>query len=179
MAERQVALLRGINVSGKNPLPMKALGELFVRAGASDVTTYIQSGNVVFRPNGSRSNLAVDLARRIERDFGLRVPVILRSAAEWRKLLRSNPFLRGGAEDSGLHVMFLAEPPAVAAVAELDPLRSPPDEFRVVGREVYLSCPNGIGRSKLTNDYFDKKLGTISTCRNWRTVLKLGELLEA
>ena len=179
MAASHVALLRGINLSGNNRLPMKALGDLFARAGASNVTTYIQSGNVVFTPRSSSPNLAADLARRIEKDFGLRVPVILRGAAEWRELIRANPFLRGNTEADGLHVMFLAETPRPAALAELDPGRSPPDEFRVVGREVYLSCPNGIARSKLTNDYFDKKLDTISTCRNWRTVLKLGELLEA
>ena len=72
--------------------------------------------------------------------------------------------------------MFLADRPSSAALASLDAHRSPTDEFAVIGREIYLWCPGGIGNSKLTNSYFDAKLGTISTCRNWRTVQKLVEL---
>jgi uncharacterized protein (DUF1697 family) len=102
--------------------------------------------------------------------------VVTRTAGELRGVLRGNPFLRAGAEAETLHVMFLADRPTPARVAALDSRRSPPDEFEVKGREVYLRLPNGGARTKLTNAYFDAKLATTSTVRNWRTVLKLVEM---
>jgi uncharacterized protein (DUF1697 family) len=90
--------------------------------------------------------------------------------------VRGNPFLEAGADIGTLHVAILADAPAAAKVKALDPDRSPPDAFAVRGREIYLQCPNGYGRTKLTNAYFDSKLATTSTVRNWRTVLKLVEL---
>jgi uncharacterized protein (DUF1697 family) len=172
-----VALLRGINVGGKNKLPMRDLAALFTDAGCRRVRTYIQSGNVVFEARPSVADrLPHDIATRIDRAFALRVPVVLRAARELDEVVRGNPFLARGAEAEALHVMFLADLPAPGAVSALDANRSPPDEFAVIGREVYLRCPFGIGRSKLTNGYFDTKLTTTSTCRNWRTVLSLVEL---
>ncbi len=106
-------------------------------------------------------------------------PVVLRSARELAAALANNPFLTRTAKTDTFHVMFLADAPKPSAVAKLDPNRSKPDRFTVVGREIYLLCPNGLGRSKLTNDYFDRQLGTISTCRNWRTISKLSELLAS
>src|SRR4029079_14206684 len=98
----------------------------------------------------------------------------LLSLEELRVCAMRNPFLRKGAETDRLHVAFLANVPASAQ--GLDPGRSPPDEFVVQGREIFLDLPNGVARSKLTNAYFDTKLGTISPVRNWRTVLTLLEL---
>ncbi len=174
---RYVALLRGINVGGKNKLPMKALAEMFRDEGAADVTTFIASGNVLFE---ATKKLAATLAPRIERriagDFTLRVPVVLRSAAELADAIALNPFVTRGADENQLFVMFLADKPSGAAERELDPQRSPPDEFHLVGRELYLRLPNGAARTKLTNAYFDRVLGTIGTARNWRTTLKLAEL---
>ena len=169
-----VALLRGINVGGKNMLPMKTLAALFAKAGCLDVVTYIQSGNVVFRaaePVASR--VAGVIAKAVSDRLGFRAPVVMRTAAELRAVARSNPFLRPGTETDALHVMFLADRPAPEKVAGLDLQRSLPDRFEVRGREVFLHCPNGVGRTRLTNDYFDTKLATTSTMRNWRTVLKL------
>ena len=108
--------------------------------------------------------------------FGYQIPVITRTAREFQEIVRANPFLEAGAEADKLHVMFLAELPDGAHVEALDPHRSPGDEFAVMGREIYLHCPNGVARSKLTNSYFDSRLSTISTTRNWRTTLKLLEL---
>ena len=172
-----VALLRGINVGGKNRLPMKELAALFVDAGCEDVRTYIQSGNVVFRtgPAGGEDIASVISASILSR-FGYRIPVITRTAREFQEIVRANPFLEAGAETDKLHVMFLAELPESANVEALDPDRSPGDEFAVLGREIYLHCPNGVARSKLTNSYFDARLSTTSTSRNWRTVQKLLEL---
>ena len=172
-----IALLRGINVGGKNRLPMKELAALFVDAGCEDVRTYIQSGNVAFRteaPGGEEISSVISAS--ILNHFGYRVPVITRSAREFQEIVQANPFLEAGAEADKLHVMFLAELPDSANVEALDPDRSPGDEFAVLGREIYLHCPNGVARSKLTNSYFDSRLSTTSTTRNWRTTLKLLEL---
>ncbi len=172
-----VALLRGINLGGKNKLPMAELVALFDGAGGRDVRTYIQSGNVIFRATEARaSRIPSVIAKGIADRLGFRAPVVLRKAAELRAVARGNPFLRAVADPEALHVMFLADWPAPAKVAALDPERSPPDEFHVWRREIYLRCPGGVARTKLTNDYFDTRLATTSTMRNWRTVLKLVEM---
>jgi uncharacterized protein (DUF1697 family) len=172
-----VALLRGVNVGGKNLLPMKDLTCLFENAGCAGVKTYIQSGNVIFNVSQAKADkLPVRIAKSIVDRFGYRTPVILRRAEELGETIRNNPFLQAGASENFLHVMFLASQPDAAAIAALDPLRSPPDAFGARGREIYLQCPNGAGSTKLTNAWFDSKLTTISTGRNWRTVLKLFEL---
>lgn len=172
VGETYVAMLRGINVGGKNILPMKDLARIFAAAGAADARTYIQSGNVVFRAG---ANVVATLADRvgdaIRKEFGFDSPVILRSADELRLALDSNPFAN---EDSGrLHVMFLRDEPAPERVVKLDPHRSPPDRFAVRGREVFLHLPGGVGKSKLTNAYFDAMLATLGTIRNMRTVTTL------
>jgi len=172
-----VALLRGINVAGKNRLSMKDLVAMFAGTGCSEVLTYIQSGNVVFRATEARaSRVPALIAATIYDRLGFRAPVIMRTAGDLRAVARGNPFLQAGADAEALHVMFLADRPPSGKIAALDPERSPPDEFQVRGREIYLRCPNGVGRSRLTNEYFDTKLATTSTMRNWRTVLKLVEM---
>ncbi|HEY7697201.1 MAG TPA: DUF1697 domain-containing protein [Vicinamibacteria bacterium] len=175
--EAHVAFLRGINLAGRNRLPMKDLAAMFSKAGCESVATYIQSGNVVFRASPALARGIPDLIEKaISKSFGYQVPVVTRTGGEMRKIVRANPFLRAGADEAALHVAFLTARPAAARVEALDPDRSPPDAFAVRGREIYLHCPNGYGRSKLTNGYFDSKLATMSTVRNWRTVLELLEL---
>jgi uncharacterized protein (DUF1697 family) len=174
---QHVALLRSINIGGKNRLHMKDLAAMFDHAGCSDVRTYIQSGNVVFEASDS-------LARRIPRlipdaiedRFGYRVPLVLRSAAELQDIVDRNPFLKANVDIKTLHVAFLADRPQDERISALDPDRSPPDTYIVRGREVYLCCPRGYAKSKLTNAYFDSKLDTTATVRNWKTVLKLAEM---
>jgi uncharacterized protein (DUF1697 family) len=159
---------------------MKDLIEIFVEAGCADVRTYIQSGNVIFRAESDASPLLPGLiAAAISKQFGYSVPLVLRTDAEIVSVLRHNPFLSLGAPQDELHVLFLADLPARRLVEELDPNRSTPDEFAVRGRDVYLRLPNGAARTKLTNAYFDSKLATTSTGRNWRTVTKLFELSQA
>ena len=172
-----VALLRGINVGGRNKLPMRELTAVFVEAGGEDVRTYIQSGNVVFQADPSVADgLPARITAAIAAGRGYQIPVVVRTAADIARVVHGNPFLAAGADPSKLHVGFLAEAPDPARVAALDPDRSPPDAFEVRGNEVYLHFPNGVARSKLTNVYFDRTLGTISTVRNWRTVCKLHEM---
>lgn len=175
-----VALLRGVNVGGKNRLSMEGLSEVFLGAGCTRVQTYIQSGNVVFQASdGVARELPARALGGISKRFGLKVPVVVRTAAELAGAVRANPFALAGADLALLHVVFLAERPTVAQVDSLDPLRSPPDEFRTNGREIYLRLPNGAARSKFTNAYFDAKLATTSTVRNWRTVLQLVDMATA
>jgi uncharacterized protein (DUF1697 family) len=176
MARRQryAALLRGINLGSRNKVAMPDLRALFEDLGAEDVTTYVQSGNVVFRSDRGAAELGRAIEREITKRLGLDVTVLLRTRAELAKVRDGNPF--AGAEPKALHLTFLAKKPQTARVRGLDPKRSPPDEFRVVGREVYLHCPNGYGRSKLSNAYFEKQLGVAATTRNWNTVTKLAEL---
>ena len=177
-SDRYVALLRGINLGGKNRLAMADLARILAAEGCRDVATYIQSGNAAFAadPNAV-ADLPGRLAARIAADTGLRVPVVLRSADQMTAVVAGNPFHAAGAAEDALHVMFLADRPDPARAATLDPDRSPPDAFALVGSEVYLHYPAGLARSKLTNAYFDAKLATVSTIRNWRTVLKLAALV--
>jgi uncharacterized protein (DUF1697 family) len=180
-----VALLRGINVGGKNILPMKDLAAMFAAAGCADVRTFIQSGNVIFSaPAVLARKLPDHVTKAIEKRFGYRVPVIVRTSDELARAIRDNPFLQPGADERAeadekpLHIYFLADLPGAAAIAALDPNRSTPDAFHVRDREIYLHLPNGMARTKLTNAYFDSKLSTISTARNWATVQKLLEMMK-
>ncbi len=177
--QRYVALLRGVNVGGKNKLPMADLRDIFTAAGYAAVQTYIQSGNVVFEA-------APDLAERmpeivtgaVRRRFGYETAVVVRSREELRQVVASNPFDTSG-DPRLLHVAFLENAPGAEAVSRLDPERSPPDAFAVRGRNVYLHYPNGVARSKLTNEYLAAQLQSVSTMRNWRTVLTLLDMIEA
>jgi uncharacterized protein (DUF1697 family) len=175
----RVALLRGINVGGKNRLPMPDLVQMFVAAGCADVRDYIQSGNIIFRVSQAKADkLSGVISKRIAEAFGYRIPVVLRTAAELGDIVQNNPFLKAGASEAALFVMFLASLPEAANIAALDPDRSPPDRFLVRGREIYLHLLTGAADSKLTNAWFESKLATISTGRNWRTVLKLHQMMQ-
>ncbi len=177
--ETYVALLRGINVGGKHKLPMKELMQIVCDCKCADVRTYIQSGNVVFTaPRAASKKLAGLIAGKIEARYGFSALPILRTREELARAVRSNPFSKSGLPESALYVYFLAEFPSASAVKALDPNRSAPDEFRVNGREIYLHLPSGMGRSKLTNAYFDSKLSTVCTARNWTTVQTLLQMMK-
>ena len=175
-----VALLRGINVGGRNMLPMARLIRLFEDAGCERVRTYIQSGNVVFEAPVARARLVpAAVTAAIATELGLDVPIVTRTATELERIVSANPFVASGTDLGLLHVGFLADRPNAARGAALDPDRSPPDEFTLHEGELYLRCPNGMARTKLTNAYFDATLQTVTTIRNWRTTLKLLELSGA
>jgi len=170
--------MRGINVGGKNKLPMRDLASAFEQAGARDVRTYIQSGNVVFAATLAQAkSIPLEVQRIVEREFDIRSPVVTRSAVEFGAVLDNHPFEGKPVDDRSLAVAFLETKPSKAQAAALDPDRSPGDSFRLIGREIYLSLPNGAARTKLTNAYFDRTLATVSTVRNWRTVNKLADML--
>jgi len=179
-ASAHVALLRGINVGGKNKLPMPDLAAMFVEAGCTGVRTYIASGNVVFLSStAAAKRVPWFVSDRIAKKFGLRVPVVLRTAQELRRAGKEHPFLKSDADHARLFIGFLADHPEPGRVKALDPNRSPGDSFQVRGREIYMSVPNGAADTKLTCAYFDSMLATTSTFRNWRTVSKLVEMATA
>jgi len=177
-ANTYVALLRGVNVGGKKKIAMAELRSLFSSLGFEDVVTYIQSGNVVFRgTDGDADEISARIEREIARVFGMDPAVLLRTPAELEKIVERNPY-RTHNDPSELHLVFLNRTPAATAAADLDPGRSPGDEFALHGREIYLYLPNGAGRSKLTIDYFERVLGARATQRNWNTLRKLLELSQ-
>lgn len=153
---------------------MKALKAVFEDLGLSDVTTYVQSGNVVFKADEAPAPKRLEDA--IEGEFGIDVTVLLRSSREMGAVVERNPFFQAGADRSRLHVTFLAEEPGKDALADVDTAKFEPDEFRLAGRELFLHLPNGYGRSKLSNDFFERRLRMRATTRNWNTVTKLLEL---
>jgi uncharacterized protein (DUF1697 family) len=171
-----VAMLRGINVGGRNRLAMQDLRALVSAAGGSDVRTYIQSGNAVFASRRSSSAIVGALQVQLEEVLGSRVPVLVRTRAELDAVIDTNPFVRRGDDPKVLHVTFLGAVPGAGAVRTAQTKRADGDECLVVGREVYLSCPNGYGTTKLTNTFFEREFGSEATTRNWTTVVKLADL---
>lgn len=171
-----VALLRGVNVGG-NTLSMERLRAVCAELGATNARTYVQSGNVVFAAPGSASRWAPALERKLAGESRLAVSVIVRTAAEMAKVFDDNPFLNGkGIDPARLHVTFLQQRPAKTAVKTLDSLNAGADRLKLVGKEIYLHCPNGYGRTKLSNDALEKVLGVRATTRNWNTVNKLYQM---
>jgi uncharacterized protein (DUF1697 family) len=171
-----VAMLRGVNVSGRNRLSMDDLRGLVEAAGGRDVRTYIQSGNAVFGSRRSTAALAGSLEKALEGVLGNRVPVLVRTGDELERVVHANPFVPAGEDPGVLHVTFLGTVPDPGAVASALTRPAGDDGFQVVGRQVYLRCPGGYGNTKLTNTFFEKALGSEATTRNWRTVTKLVEL---
>ena len=177
--QRYAALLRGVNVGGKNKLPMADLRDIFTAAGCAAVRTYIQSGNVVFEAAPDLAGRVPEIVTRAIRPrFDYEIPVVVRSSDELRQVATSSPFDTSG-DPRFLHVAFLEDMPSAEAVSRLDPERSPPDAFAVRGRNVYLHYPNGVARSKVVVRQLAAQLQTTSTMRNWRTVLTLLEMVDA
>ena len=175
-AGRYVAMLRGINLGSRNRIAMADLRRLVEELGGEDVHTYVQSGNVVFRSRAARAELERALAQSIRSALGLDVTVLVRTAAQLAKIVAGNPFLASGADPGKLHAALLATRPALERVRRLREADFAPDELHVSGGVVYLHCPHGYGRSKLSNAFLEKQLAVTGTTRNWRTVTTLAEL---
>lgn len=173
-----IALFRGINVGGNNLLPMRELAALLVKLGASDVSTYIASGNVVFRHDSDAAPaLAQRIGRAVHQAYGFEPRVLLLSHAELEQAAATNPFLQHCSDHKTVHVMFLAEAPLQPDLAGLDRAKGPAESFVLSGRCFYLHTPAGLADSKLATRA-EKLLGVAGTARNWRTVSKLLELVR-
>lgn len=166
---RSVGLLRAVNVGGRK-LAMADLRRITEAAGGRDVETYLQSGNVVFAGGAGVSQA---LERAIADEFGLDVAVLVRSAKALAGVVAAKPF---GAEGAAVSVTFLSAAPARALVSAIDPAAYGADEFVVHGKEIYIHTPDGYGRSKLVNAFWERKLKVAATTRNWNTVLALTEM---
>ena len=171
-----IVLLRGINVGGANRLAMADLRALVGSLGHTSVSTYIQSGNIVLTTaRADRRSLAAEISAGIEATHGLSVSAVLRTPAEMRAALAANPFTTEP-EATKVLITFLSDEPAAHDVADLERDRFTPDRFQLLGSEIYMYYPTGAGRSKMTLDYFEKRLGVRGTARNLNTVSKLIEL---
>lgn len=177
---RFILLFRGINVSGHNSLKMKDLQGLLVDLGFEKVRTYLQSGNAVLEASAqSAGKLAEQVENALLVRTKLKVPVLARKVAELGKIESENPFLgKRGVDPAHLHVTFLAEKPAAAAVKTLAAIDAGQDMLAVRGTEVYLHCPDGYGKTKLSNTRIEKALAVPATTRNWRTVSQLRRMAE-
>lgn len=174
----QIALLRGINVGGNHKLPMQSLRGILERLGCEAVRTYIQSGNAVFEaPAGVAAKLPQALPAAIQKAHGFAPPVVLRSAAQLKAVLKASPFK--GADEDALHFGFLADKPSAAAIATLTPPLAPGEAFKVLGQEIHLHFPHGVAKTKLSNALIDSRLKTVCTVRNRRTVQALIDLAES
>jgi uncharacterized protein (DUF1697 family) len=177
---RYVALIRGINVGGNKKLPMADLRNVMTGLGYTDVATYIQSGNVVFTSDrDDPAELEQEIEERIAQEIGLDVSVLVRSQAELAAVIEGNPFQEAAASPTTLHVFFLSASPDGERLEEVDPRQFEPDEFKVGDRVMYIHCPNGLGRSKLAVYPWERRLDLKITSRNWNTVTKLLDMLEA
>ena len=174
-----VSMLRGINVGGKKRIQMQQLVALYESLGLSNVRTYVQSGNVVFDSAAAdASRLARLIEEGITKTFGFSAAVVIRTKDELRRIVESNPFLKDNEIDiDKLHVTFLSGYPHEAGLDQARAAGDGSDSFVVLDREVYLHCPNGYGRTKLSNDFFEKKLKVTGTTRNWRTVTALLQIV--
>lgn len=175
-----ISILRGINVAGQKKIGMDELKTLFESLRFSDVSTYIQSGNVVFTAKEtSIGALRLKIERLIGKKFGCDVPVQIRTIEEFKKVIDANPFVEDAKIDaSKLHVTFLERMAAKHVLCKFENDDFKGEQFRVFGTEIYVHCPNGYSKATLTNDFFEKKLGISATTRSWNSVNKLYELAE-
>jgi uncharacterized protein (DUF1697 family) len=170
-------LLRGINVGGKAKVPMAALRDVCAAAGCEDVVTYIQSGNVVLKSGLSEQKLQAALEAAIAAEFGFGPAVMIRTADEMAAVLGHNPY--PDADENSIHVGFLHAPPAAKTAQCLARIDCAPEQVTAVGRDLYLSLPNGMGRANLPVQVERCLRPAPVTVRNWRTVTKLVELSRA
>lgn len=176
---RYVALLRAVNVGGCK-LPMAELRELCAELGWENVETYIQSGNVVFEAAGEAAALESALEQAVAKRFGFERPVIVRSATQWADYAKGSPFPEAEHDEPNRLMLGLSKsPPNADAPKLLQAKAAAGEQVKLEGDALWIHYPAGAGTTKLTPALFDKAAGSPVTQRNWRTVLKLQEMLES
>ncbi len=173
---KQIVLLRGVNVGGRNKLPMPALRESLEAEGMREVATYVQSGNVVLESKAKPDALARRVEATIADGFGLDVGVLVRTRAELAKVVRADPLGELAEQERLYQVTFCASAPEKAALAKVAERAVQGERLVARGREIYAWFPHGVGRSKLAAELSRQDLGVLATARNWTTVKKLLEL---
>ena len=173
-----MALLRGINVGGR-VLPMAELRALCAELGWQGVETYIQSGNVVFEAAGKPEALEAALEQAIDRRFGMKVPVVIRDAKQWAAYQAGNPFPEAARDAPNWLILLVPKrPPASGAEAAIEALGQAGERVGRAGDGLWIAYPAGVGTSKLAPGQIDKVVGSPGTTRNYRTVMKLQEMLS-
>ena len=171
-----IVLLRGINVGGRNIVPMKQLASLLLGLDCQNVQTYIQSGNLLLQhQESSRQVLSKILAEQMQQTFGFKPHILLLTLAQFEQAAANNPFPEAESEPKTLHVFFLAESATEVNLDALNALKKDNESFLLMEQVFYLHAPDGIGRSKLA-EKVEKTLGVPTTARNWNTVSKLLQL---
>lgn len=176
---RFISILRGINVSGHKKILMVDLKALYEKLGFTNVLTYIQSGNVVFDYAGDKDHLAIAgmIEHSIEKEYKFQVPVLVKQADDLINTIKNNPFRdQRDVDPSRVAVTFLEIQPTSENLKKLEGIDYPPDRFIIDGLNIYIYCPKSYGNSKLSNNFFEKKLKVRATTRNWQTINKLVEL---
>lgn len=172
--KKYIVLLRGINVSGKNKLPMAELRELLNKLKFTNVQTYIQSGNIILDSDEPKSVVFQKIKDGIATKFGYDVPVIARTVQEWEKAIANNPYPTENHKI--VSFTFLSE---VSTETTIEVNITNDGVYTIKNDMVYMYCPDGFGRTKLTNNLFEKKLKVTATSSNYRTTMKLLELAKA
>jgi uncharacterized protein (DUF1697 family) len=175
-----ISILRGINISGQKLIKMDALRNLYENLGFQNVTTYVQSGNVIFTSNNIDVNkLEQEISRQIEKDFEFDVPVIVLTIDKMKQITDNNPFLKDSNKDQTFfHVTFLSSKPNLYLYKQIDDKKQNGEELFISDTAVYLYCPNGYGRTKLTNNFLEAKLKVRATTRNWKTTNELLKIAQ-
>jgi uncharacterized protein (DUF1697 family) len=170
-----ITMVRGINVGGAKKVLMKDLAALYESCGFTNVRTYVQSGNVILDSSEKNPDaIAKTVEKKIERKYKFHVDVVVRTGKDLEKVIAGNPFSKKhGTDIIRLYVTFLPDAPDQQAVQGLATVKSGADQYAVIGREVFLFCPDGYGRTKLTNNLLESKLKRVATTRNWNTVTTL------
>ncbi|MDY0781118.1 DUF1697 domain-containing protein [Tenacibaculum sp. IB213877] len=167
-----IVLLRGINVSGKNKLPMAELRQLLKDEGFQNVQTYIQSGNIVVASQKNKDEVTQSIHQVIKNTYGYEVPVLVKTVQEWQKAIDNNPFK--AVEEKQQYFTFLSQKPSQVTI-EVD---AKEDEFKLIDEVVYVNAVGGYGSTKLNNNFFENKLKVSATTRNLKTTLKLFEMAK-
>lgn len=177
---RYIAILRGINVSGKHLIKMADLRSTFEKMGFQQVTTYIQSGNIIFSGKKINENKLEDaISRQLKKDFGFDTPVIVLTGKDLEKVIVENPFVKHpGKKPEFMHVTFLASAPKSFNMEEIEAKKMEKEEIVYRDKVIYLYCPNGYGNTKLNNTFLEKKLQVTATTRNWKTTNELLKIAE-
>jgi uncharacterized protein (DUF1697 family) len=170
--------LRGINVGGRNSLPMKALRELFEELGCRAVSTCIQSGNVVFRSDEPVTALSSKVTREIKQRFGFEPLVLIVPGDKFSAIAEANPYANDDVDPKFVHVLFLASKAVEPDIDKMRELQSKTEHFTLTDHALYFKAPDGIGRSKFAAQV-EKLLGVPATGRNWKTVCKLLDMVSA
>jgi uncharacterized protein (DUF1697 family) len=174
---RYVALLRSVNVAGHGRIAMSELRSSFAGLGFRDVLTYIQTGNVLFSaPSRSEKAVVAAIEEQLDADFGDAPAVLLRTVTDLLRIGKASPYAKAGANPARHHVTFLDHAPSKDVVSSLDLPSSGSDKLHIDGREVYVYTPDGYAGTKFTGTFLERRLGVVSTSRNWNTVANLCEL---